>query len=218
MMSPLVLFPDATVALPPRLFAPALYYAAMASHGKAVVDTSLRYDKRCKEAHRYAVADVRGRLDLTVPVGKPSCQGRPTWADAPVSRHGNWWHVHRVTLESAYGRTPFFEFIIDKFDHILADPGDDAPSALELARRADAAVRSILGIDADVTWREALPGETFGLDLRSRPGFDSPAMPPYYQVRDSSLGFIDSLSVLDIIFNLGDEAPLYIRQLAADNF
>lgn len=227
--SPLILHPDSTVVLPPRLFAPPLYYAAMACHGRAVVDTAVRYDKRRKEVHRYDIADVRGPLALTVPVQRPHTisAAAPTWADAAVSDHGQWWHVHRVTLESAYGRTPYFEFVADRFASVIAPPGSEPPSVLELARRADTAVRDFLGIDTCVEWRPAdalaapadaespIPGRI--IDLR-RASFSSADIPPYFQVRSAALGFIPSLSILDLIFNLGPEAPLYLRRLAETNF
>lgn len=220
-MSPLILYPESTVLLSPRLFAPVLYYAAMACHGHAVVDTSARYDKRRKETHRYDIADVRGPLSLTVPVQRQHAGSRgaaTTWADASVSDHGQWWHVHRVTLESAYGRTPYFEFVADRFADIISQPGPEPPSVLELARRADESVREFLGIDADVEWRSAagLSG-TGTVDLRGAT-FASPDMPSYFQVRADALGFIPSLSILDLIFNLGPEAAIYIRRLAEANF
>lgn len=224
--SPLILYPESTVVLAPRLFAPALYYAAIACHGNAIIDTATRYDKRRKETHRYDIADVRGHLALTVPVQRPHSaegegEGGATWADATVSDHGQWWHVHRVTLESAYGRTPYFEFVVDRFADIIAPPGDCPPTILELARRADEAVRDFLGIDSHVEWRpigKELPSaESTIIDLRTAT-FDSPSMPPYFQVRAADLGFIPSLSILDLIFNLGPEAPIYLRRLAEANF
>ena len=38
---------------------------------------------------------------------------------------------------------------------------------------------------------------------------------PHYQVRAAGLGFIPGLSVLDLIFNLGPEAPLYLAEMAS---
>lgn len=213
MSSPLTVYPGGAVVLPPCLFPPVAYYAAMAAHSRAVVDTARRYDKRCKDVHRYTVADVRGPLRLTVPVSPLPAAHGGTWADVAVSRHGSWWNVHRTALESAYGRTPFFEFVIDRFTSVLADPAATGePSALELCRRADAAVRAFLGIETAVEWRPAADTDNFRADLR-HDSFASPDATPYFQVRESSLGFIPSLSILDLIFNLGDEAPLYLRSL-----
>jgi hypothetical protein len=38
---------------------------------------------------------------------------------------------------------------------------------------------------------------------------------PYWQVRGAVQGFTPNLSVLDLIFNLGPEAPLYLQRLLA---
>ena len=43
-------------------------------------------------------------------------------------------------------------------------------------------------------------------------GYDD--LPPYWQVREDKLGFISGLSVLDLIFNLGPEAVVYLDRLS----
>lgn len=208
-----------TVLLPPRLFGPVGWYAAMAGGRSAVIDTAIRYDKRQKAVHRYDIADVRGPMQLTVPLGKPHCcPGTPTWADAAVSTHDEWWLRHRVTLESAYGRTPYFEFIIDRFDTIFRDPSTapEWPTAIDIARAADEAVRSVLRLrHTTVAWQPADAIDGGGgkvTDLR-RADFALAGQPPYWQVRAHSLGFIANLSVLDLIFNLGPESSFYIGRL-----
>ncbi|MDE6224629.1 MAG: WbqC family protein, partial [Muribaculaceae bacterium] len=45
---------------------------------------------------------------------------------------------------------------------------------------------------------------------RREPQFD---IPPYYQVRADRLGFIPDLSIVDLIFNLGPEAPLLLKKV-----
>lgn len=212
-MSPLVAYPDSSLVLPPRLFGSVAYYAAMGRFGRVTVDTSVRYDKRAKSVHRYDVADTRGLLSLTVPLGKPRSFRSATWADAPVSTHDQWWHQHRVTLESAYGRTPYFEFIYDRFAPLISDPSQQPewPSALSLARDADRLVRGVLGFDNQVVWAPAEPSET-SIDLR-RADFKVSGLPPYRQIRADRLDFIPDLSILDLIFNLGPEAAFYLRDI-----
>ncbi len=79
-MTPLVKFPDTTAILPPRYMGQVGYYAAMARYGHVVVDAALHYDKRQKDVHRCEIADTRGLLRLTVPLGKPhGCDHAPTW-------------------------------------------------------------------------------------------------------------------------------------------
>ncbi len=219
--SPLVRYADSTLVLPLRLFGSVGYYAAMAAYGHVVVDATARFDKRQKSVHRYDIVDTRQRLALTVPIIKPhGCDHAPTWDDARISRHNEWWRLHITALESAYGRTPFFEFIIDRFASLFTDPGesDVAESVLSFDRRADAIVRDILGIDADVHCTSA---RDFTAEITKnaarrivdmRPAdFYTPEMKPYWQVRADRLGFQPSLSILDLIFNLGPEAPVYLR-------
>lgn len=213
--------PALTVVLPPRLMGSVGWYGAMAACGRMVVDTAMPYDKRQKSVHRFDIVDTRGRLSLTVPLAKPSVPfRRATWSHCAVSPHDEWWTRLRITLESAYGRTPFFEFLIDRFLPLLRHPAkwDRWPSAIDLCRASDEAVRTVLGPGYTVEWGDAAalladtPADNI-VDLR-RHDFSLPAPPPYYQVRAASLGFTGNLSILDLIFNLGPEAALYLQQIS----
>ena len=188
------------------LFAPVQYYALVAQLPATAIDWRQRADKRFKAAHRYDIADTRGRLALTVPVEHLS--GGLTWGQVAVSAHGQWWHQHRVSLESAYGRTPFFEFYIDRFLPLLADPAGSAFGTVgAMVGEADRLIRQILLLPeaAGVTG----PAQPVPLP----PGaLAAAAFRPYWQVRAASQGFHAGLSILDLIFNLGPEAALYLRQ------
>ena len=202
--------------LPPLLFPPAAYFAAIiGSRRPCIVDTAMPYDKRRKAVHRYDIVDVRGKLSLTVPVGHPS--GGGAWSDVPLSEHGEWWRRHRVALESAYGRTPFFEFLIDRFDSVFCPPSrwQSWPSASDLSVAALRAVCSFLAVDAPLALPLSRVDPSAEIhDLRAH-SFHDPDLPPYWQVRSASLGFVPSLSILDLLFNLGPESILYLRALHA---
>ncbi|MDE7125446.1 MAG: WbqC family protein, partial [Muribaculaceae bacterium] len=187
----LVIYPAETVALYPRLFGEISYYAGMASYAKAIVNTSARFDKRHKETHRYTIADTRGRLQLTVPIKKPDISAA-TWNDISISDHGNWWQIHRTSLESAYGRTPFFEFYIDRLLPLMQSQGSpDMPDTVgALIRRADSIIREILNIETEITYAD--------IDCDSYDNVSEyPVYPEYYQIRNATLGFIPNLSILD---------------------
>lgn len=193
--------------LPPRLFASTAYYAAVARCSATAVDYAMRADKRCKAVHRYKIIDTRGELSLTVPV----CHlgGGICWDNASISDHGEWWKLHVTALESAYGRTPFFEFYIDRFLPLFRPPmQSDYPTVGSLDREADRLIRRILELPEPVA-PETLPdGFT---DLRSG-DFSHCAVEPYWQIRADRLGFHPGLSILDMIFNTGPESALLIRR------
>lgn len=199
--------PDLCVALPPRLCGPVEEYVAAWAAGSSWRRWDVRFDKRQKGAHRFTIADTRGPLSLTVPIVKPESH-RCLWSDIRVSAHGSWWDVHRVALESAYGRTPYFEFYIDRFLPMLtAGVTDRFPMLEQLARGWESEIRQILGLGPEELFKNS------SVPLAASP---SPlTAPPYRQVRQDKLGFIGGLSVLDLIFNLGPEAQLYLNSAAA---
>lgn len=201
-MNPLRRFPEAAVVLPPAYFGSIGRYAVIAACGNVAVDSLARFDKRLKSTHRCTIADTRGPLTLTVPVAKPQCYRTARWADITVSPHGEWPDLHVTALESAYGRTPFFEFYIDRFEPLIRNavgrPLTEFDSDLE------AICCGILGID---------PPEGLPQPGACRPDLSAIAVPPYWQVRAHKLGFIPGLSVLDLIFNLGPEAPLHLKRI-----
>lgn len=184
-----------------------MYVHAWAS-GAYSMDWAGRFDKRDKGTHRFTIADTRGPLDLTVPIAKPH-SSRCRWDEVGISTHGAWWDVHRVALESAYGRTPYFEYYIDRFLPMLTVGVDERyPLLSSLATAWDDSIRDILGMSdaaADCTETARITPDTLA-DTALR-------LTPYRQVRADRLGFIPGLSILDLIFNLGPEAQIYLNNL-----
>lgn len=211
--------------LEPRYYGSVGYYAEVAAcGGNAVMDGTMLFDKRRKQVHRCDIADVNGVVQLTVPVGKPHGIPRATWSDVRVSNHGRWWHVHRVTLESAYGRTPFFEFYIDRFAPFLcAEAVERYPSIIDFDAAIDAVIREILLLPPAPVFNAVAKEEGVSegasadaVQTAASPDFCSGMIEkPHYQVRAAGLGYIPGLSVLDLIFNLGPEAPLYLAEMAS---
>lgn len=156
-----------------ELFPSIDYFRAAVEADTIIVDDTLRHDKRNKSVHRYEVADVRGRLSLTVPVGHPPYDSpKPLrWDSIPISDHGQWWHVHRVTLESGYGRTPYFEFYVDRLARFFdADTMDRYSSVADMCRDAYRIIWQIIG----------MPGKLiFASELQLMPAVtnQNPAMP-----------------------------------------
>lgn len=215
-----ILYPSAHVTLPPRLCGGIELYVAAWAAGSYGMDWSRRFDKREKGTHRFTIADTRGPLDLTVPIAKPS-SSRCRWDEVEISTHGAWWDVHRVALESAYGRTPYFEFYIDRFMPMLTTGVHERFTRLaDLANAWDAQIADILGLchrsssASDNITAGPLPiaPDASAADIALPTSTDD--IPPYRQVRADRLGFIRGLSVLDLIFNLGPEAQLYLHALA----
>lgn len=207
MNDPLIQHPGRYAVLAPQYLGSIDYYAVMASYGRVVIDSGMRYDKRFKSAHRCVIASTHGPMMLTVPVAKESLLGKG-WDKVAVSDHAQWWADHKVSLESAYGRTPFFEYYYDRLRPWLCKP--DGITVGELDAALDREIRAMLHLHTQVSYDMAdAPADA--VDYRR----GLPALEPvtYYQVRAGRLGFIPHLSIVDLLCNMGPEAPLVLREM-----
>lgn len=188
-------------------------YLAMAAYGNVVIDATARYDKREKTLHRCTIAGPNGPQRLTVPLQKPSEWHTTRIADLIVSDHGDWPHLHWGALEAAYGRTPYFEYYADDlWPLLLAAPGNSLV-ALDMAihRFCLAAIGIPQATHSLADQAAATPPPAAATPL------PMPDLRPYYQTWAARFGFMPNLSVLDLIFNLGPEAALYLRPAAVSH-
>lgn len=197
--------------------APVSYFAALYSCRKAYIE---RYDHYMKQTYRNrcVIASADGPLVLTIPVEKSS-EGKCAMKDIRVSEHGNWRHVHRNAFVAAYKQSPFFDYYADEFNAFfdrkyeflydfnmeltqwLCEQIDIQPELVPTGEYMDSG-EGILDL------REAIHPKKSAGDAVS---FCRPV--PYYQVFDSRHGFQPDLSVVDLLFNMGPESLLVLRDM-----
>lgn len=196
-MTPLVTHPGEEILLPLVLAGPASRYALLARYGRARIACGSSWNKRDKQFRRLVIADAAGRLQLTVPVEHPEHIAGTRLSDLRVSGHGGWWNVMMTALESAYGRTPYFEFYQDRLRPIISEEAVGIP-LMEFCRKLDGEIAAMLGLDTEIVYDpDAVAVEPSGL----------PEL-VYPQHRERELGFIGGTSVLDMIFCHGPEAAI----------
>lgn len=203
---------DRVALLPPWLLPPAAYFAVAARYAAVSIDTGMRYDKRRKQTHRYAIASSDGPRLLTVPVSRPPgafARGNLCWDRVEVSNHGRWWEVHRNAVDSVYGRSPFHEFYIDRLAPLWREPDGEKPLPVtRLATEAfDLLARVLIPRTSRLEGTAGMPADDF-----RQTDFGQFPNPAYWQMKPP---FTPGLSALDLLFNLGPEAEIY---LADDRF
>lgn len=194
--------------LRPELLGSVDRYIHMASHGSVAVDVGLPYDKRAKSTHRFTIADTRGALNVTVPIVHPAVHHGTLLSDILLSDHSPWWLIAMTALESAYGRTPYFEFYADDFAGLF-DAGRVGTRLVDFCRDLDAVVCRLIGLR--MPSYGVLGAETAAVHDMRRGVAAIEDFRPYYQVREDKLGFLPHMSIVDLLFNLGPESLLYLE-------
>ena len=184
-----------------------------------------RYDSFIKQTYRNrcVIATANGLQALTVPVERMEQHDRQPLQkcmvkDVRISNHGNWRHLHWNALQSAYGESPFFEYYADDLRPFFEK---EWTYLYDFNMEICAKMCELLDIDPHVTPTEDYwPSGDLRLaqtdDYRDvirprRPLPDEHFAPKeYYQVYRGRHGFLPNLSVLDLLFNMGNESVFYL--------
>ena len=195
----------------PLYLAPVPLYTKLYSGTALVIDAQSPFVKQTFRS-RAVIATENGTLSLNIPVVHDG--GRTAMRDVRISEHGNWRHQHWNALVSAYRNSPFFEYYADDFAHFYEERDG---FLMDFNLRLHNVVCGLLGLEREVTViTEGNIDTADACDLRHiaepkalKALTKQPQ--PYYQVFAQRNGFIPSLSVLDLLFNMGPEGLLVLR-------
>ena len=194
----------------PLYLAPIPLYVQLYAADALLVDDVSPFVKQTYRS-RAAIAAESGAQQLTIPVVHDG--GRVAMRDVRISGHGNWRHQHWNAIVSAYRKSPFFEYYADDFAHFYEERDG---FLLDFNLRLHGVVSELLGLDRGVKFlSDEAPDAAVDLRRIAEPkaleAFDGVMLQPYYQVFAQRNGFIPSLSIADLLFNMGPEGLLVLR-------
>ena len=200
---------------------PVEYYTKLYAYGEVWLE---RYDHYIKQTYRNrcVIESAGGPLVLTVPTEKEDGL-KCLMKDVRISDHGNWRHMHWNAFVASYRHSPFFDYYADEFQRFFTRKFDFLfDFNLELCqwvceqidihpeiRLTDDYVK--IPDDAD-DYRDLIHPKR---DYRDCGRNFIPE--PYYQVFTGKNGFLPNLSVADLLFNMGPESILVLRDSIAKN-
>ncbi len=194
--------------------APVHYYSVLYAFGKARIE---QYDHYLKQTYRNrcVIATADGPLALSVPVTLLPAAKTPM-RDVRISDHGNWRHLHWNALTSAYENSPFFEYYADDFRPFYERP---YTYLIDFNEAIHEKVCELIGLDVRTERTTAfadVQAETADFRDRIHPKRSWDDDPffiprPYYQVFSRRNGFLPNLSIADLLFNMGPESILVLR-------
>ena len=168
-------------------FGPIQWYQKLNRYDECLIE---RHESFIKQTYRnrMIIPTTNGPLSLTIPTNHNTSLAMK---DIRISDHANWRHVHWNALLSAYGESPFFEYYQDD-------------------------IRPKISITEAYIQSKELKDEDEIKDFRDtirpkKPLPDAEFAPQhYYQVYEQKHGFQPNMSILDLLFNEGNEAIFYL--------
>lgn len=197
--------------------APINYFAVLQESENALLERFEHYPKQTLR-NRCSIYGANGPLSLSIPVTKGDLLKIYT-KDLRIDYSLNWTKIHYKAIESAYNSSPFFLFYADEiFDIYAKKHAFLYDFNLELTQN----ICSLVGIKTRIEGtNEFLPSAPAGFsDLRkitnarnkenSGLSFRYPA---YTQVFEAKFDFIENLSIIDLLFNVGPDTSDYLRKV-----
>ena len=196
-------------------FGPIQWYQKLNRYDECLIE---RHESFIKQTYRnrMLIPATNGPLALTIPTNHDISL---SMKDIRISDHANWRHVHWNALLSAYGESPFFEYYQDdirpffekKYEFLFDFNMETTEKMIELLD-----IRPKISITEAYIQSKELEEEDEIKDFRDairpkKPLPDAEFAPKrYYQVYEQKHGFQPNMSILDLLFNEGNEAIFYL--------
>ncbi len=188
---------------------PVEYFSLISQADEILIEREENYIKQTYRNRCY-ILSANGPQLLPVPVYLGSLHKTPV-KDIRIDYSKRWQQVHLRAMTASYSSSPYFEFYFEMIEKIISanhtflfDLNSDLTE--EILR-----ILNINKIPANTIRFE--PVEDRDEDFRYRISPKVKSLFPakvYMQVFNTGKGFIPRLSIIDLIFNVGPDAPAYL--------
>ena len=188
---------------------PAGYFSLIKDSEAVLIEKEESYLKQSYRNRCY-VLSANGPHLLTVPVFLGSSH-KTALKDVRIDYSKRWQQVHLRAISTAYRSSPFFQYYSDGIER---DIMKNHEFLLDLNASLTETMLKILGIKKPVTYTTSFtPAGDGENDFRYRisPKKASPfTHREYPQVFDTGRGFVEGLSIIDLVFNMGPDAVHFL--------
>lgn len=196
--------------LHPSYFPSISNYIAMIQADELVFEVDDNFQKQTNRNRMY-IYSSNGLQLLNISV-KHSLEKNQKYKDVLIDNSSDWQKIHFKSLESAYKNSPFYEYFIDE---ILPIYQNKHKFLLDLNFKTFEVVNECLGINLPYTKTTEYLHEVENCnDLRFLVNGkkDTTQIETYTQVFGEKYGFINNLSILDLLFNEGRYSVDYLKE------
>jgi hypothetical protein len=197
------------ILIHPTYFPNIAHFAAMAQASKVTFEADDNFLKQTYRNRTYIYA-ANGKLLLNIPVIH-SQKNRQKYRDVKISKDTNWQSLHWKSLCSAYSTSPFFEFYKDELEPLFHTKTD---FIFDFNLKCIEAIFECIQLNVSTT-----KTEVFEKTVKNKNDFrylvnakiEEPKFAFYNQVFGNKYGFLNNLSILDLLFNEGPNTLSYLE-------
>jgi hypothetical protein len=201
---------DKGALLPMFYLPPVEYFVKMNSYKPDILIEREEHFPKQTYRNRADIYSPDGRLSLVVPVVKGS-KNHTKIKDVKISDDFKWQRLHWMSLQACYQRSAYFEYYEDdlapfyekKYDFLF----DYNEQLLQFIQRA---IKMNVAINYTATYEPQYPGLA---DFRGAINAKKESyleQKPYFQVFEERKGFLQNLSIVDLLFNQGPQTLNYL--------
>lgn len=194
----------------PTYFSPIVQYGALFSCDEIIFEIHDNFQKQSYRNRCY-IYGPNGKQLLSIPVSHPNKEIKKT-KDTVIEFGSGWQNQHLKSLKTAYNSSPFFEFYIDELLPILTkqykylldvniDTFTAINGALELGKPYSTTSDYIEDYDQDFRY------------LANAKNKEKLNLKRYIQVFEEKSGFLENLSILDLLFMEGPNSLSFLEKI-----
>lgn len=181
---------------------PSVSYLTKITIHKRLLLEKCEHFVKSSNRNRCFIGSANGIQLLTIPIAGGRSHKQP-YAETLIDQRLPWKRQHWHAIESAYGKSAFFEY----YQHELKQIYEQSPENLwdfneKLLQWLLKKLQIQIIIDCSSSYEKTVACQ----DIRSSKGPLQKQLPSYYQVFADKNGFLSDLSGMDLLFNLGPMA------------
>lgn len=197
------------ILIHPTYFPSISHFAAMLQADSITFEVDDNFQKQTNRNRMY-IYSANGIQLLNIPV-KHTKDVHQKYKDVRLETAFDWQKQHFKSLEAAYRTSPYFEYFEDDIRPIFEK---QHTFLMDLNFQIHEIISDCLGISLPYTKTEEYFKEASQTDLRylANGKKDENIFDSYTQVFDDKHGFLNNLSILDLLFNEGRHAVTYLKE------
>lgn len=200
------------VLLHPSYFGPVSQYVALAGAKQVIFENEDNYQKQTYRNRMY-IYGANGKLLLNIPIKHTGNKSQhQKYREVKIENDFHWQKQHWRSIQTVYRTSPFFEFYEDEFHPLYHEKFN---FLMDFNYRCTELALECLQLEVDYSKTTEFVREPVNLnDARSliqAKGSEKFIFDPYTQVFHGKFGYLNNLSIIDLIFNEGPNALNYLQ-------